>query len=382
MAVIFIIISLLLAMTYIGLIHFYVKGWLKTPNQNTRKIIKPSIGITVVVAVRNEEKNIEACISSILNQNFPKDLYEIIVVNDFSTDQTLQFLEKFNNKIQIVKLSEYLPAENALIPNKKKAISLAVDKAKHQVILCADGDCVYGENWILSMEQYYKKYQKQFVSGPVDYINDGKIFSNFLQMDLVAMIGVTAGSIGQKKPVMASGANMLFEKAAFLEVGGYEGNEEIASGDDVFLMQKIFLKNNKAVGFVKNIQAFAYTYAPQSFQEFLNQRIRWTSKSNNLVDNNVRLVLVLNYLFYIATFFSLFILPWWHLSYLAIGLILLALKLLIDLLFFGNVLAFYNKTYLLKWIVVMEILHLIYVSLLGVLAIFGTYKWKGRTIKK
>ena len=196
------------------------------------------------------------------------------------------------------------------------------------------------------------------------------------------MIGVTAGSIGQKKPVMASGANMLFEKEAFIEVGGYEGNEKIASGDDVFLMQKIFLKNNKSVGFVKNTEAFASTFAPQTFKEFLNQRIRWTSKSNNLVDNNVRLVLMFNYLFYIATFLSLFVLPWWHLSYLAFGLILFSLKILIDLLFFGNILAFYNKTYLLKWIVMMELLHIIYVSLLGFLAVFGTYKWKGRTIKK
>ena len=373
---------LFLAITYIGLIHFYVKGWLKTPSQNTNSKILPTKAITVVVAIRNEEENIEACIKSILNQNFPKELFEVIVVNDFSTDKTLKILSKFKDEITLIKLSEHLPPENALVPNKKKAITMAVNLAKYDVILCADGDCIYGKNWILSMEQYYKKYQKQFVSGPVDYINDGKLFSNFLQMDLAAMIGVTAGSIGQKKPVMASGANMLFEKTAFIEVGGYEGNDKIPSGDDVFLMQKIFLKNNKAIGFVKNTEAFAKTFAPQTLKEFLNQRIRWTSKSNNLVDNNVRLVLVFNYLFYIATFLSLFVLPWWHLSFLGFGFILFSLKILIDLLFFGNILAFYNKTYLLKWIVVMEILHILYVSLLGFLAVFGTYKWKGRTIKK
>lgn len=369
-------------MTYIWLIHFYVKGWLKTPIQNTKKNIAPSKAISVIVCVRNEADNIEACIQSILNQKFPKSLYEIIVVNDFSTDKTLKILNQFSDKIKIIKLSEHLPPENALVPNKKKAITMAVGLSQYDVVLCADGDCIYGENWILSMEQYYKKYQKQFVSGPVDYIDDHKLFSNFLQMDLVAMIGVTAGSIGQKSPVMASGANMLFEKAAFYDVGGYKGNDDIASGDDVFLMQKIFLKNNKAVGFVKNTEAFAKTYAPQTFREFLNQRIRWTSKSNNLVDNNVKLVLMFNFLFYISTFSSLFILPWWHLSYLAFGLILLSLKILIDLLFFGNILAFYNKSYLMRWIVFMEITHIIYVSLMGFLAVFGTYTWKGRTIKK
>ena len=146
-----------MALTYIWLIHFYVKGWLKTPSQNTKFNIPPSKAITVVVAVRNEEVNIESCVQSILNQNYPKELFEVIVVNDFSTDKTLKILENFKEKIKIVKLSEHLPPENALVPNKKKAITMAVSLSKHNVILCADGDCVYGPNWILSMEQYYKK---------------------------------------------------------------------------------------------------------------------------------------------------------------------------------------------------------------------------------
>jgi biofilm PGA synthesis N-glycosyltransferase PgaC len=111
---------------------------------------------------------------------------------------------------------------------------------------------------------------------------------------------------------MASGANMLFEKEVFEAVNGYEGNEHIASGDDVFLMQKIFLKNPKAIGFVKNSNAFAKTHSPKTFQEFLNQRIRWTSKSSNMMDPKVKAVLLLNYLFYLSCFANLFILPWFH----------------------------------------------------------------------
>jgi len=375
-------ISILLALAYIWLIHFYVKGWLKTPNQNTKKELGVYLGISVVISVRNEEANIKACIESILKQDYPKSTFELIVVNDFSTDNTLEVLAGFGDQIKVYKLSEHLASEAKFTANKKKAITLAVKEAKYDLILCGDGDCVYGERWISSMMQYYHKYHKKFISGPVDYYDTKGFWKNFLLMDLVAMIGVTAGSIGQKKPVMASGANMLFEKKSFLELGGYTGNENIASGDDVFLMQKIFLNDSNAVGFVKNADAFARTQSPASFSEFLNQRIRWTSKSGNMMDFRVKAILVFNYLFYLSCFTSLFILPWFDLLFLAFGCLLLALKILIDILFFGNILAFYNKSSLLKWIVPMEIIHLIYVSFMGVLAIFGSYTWKGRNVKK
>jgi cellulose synthase/poly-beta-1,6-N-acetylglucosamine synthase-like glycosyltransferase len=379
---IYFFISILLALAYIWLIHFYVKGWLKTPHQNTKKELGVYLGITVVISVRNEEANVKACIDSILKQDYPKSAFELIVVNDFSTDNTLKVLAEFGGQITVYKLSEHLAPEAKFTANKKKAITLAVNKAKYDLILCGDGDCVYGERWMTSMMQYHHKYQKKFISGPVDYYDTKGFWKNFLLMDLVAMIGVTAGSIGQKKPVMASGANMLFEKKSFLDLGGYRGNDNIASGDDVFLMQKIFLSDNKAIGFVKNADAFARTESPATFSEFLNQRIRWTSKSGNMMDFRVKAILVFNYLFYLTCFTSLFILPWFDLIFLAFGGVLLALKILIDVLFFGNILAFYNKSSLLKWILPLEILHIIYVSFMGVLAIFGSYTWKGRNVKK
>lgn len=373
---------LLLAVTYVWLIHFYVKGWLKTPQQNLDKSVKATEAFTIVISVRNEEYNIENCLNSILKQNYPKELFEIIVINDFSTDNTLQKIKKYENDVQLIKLSEHLPKERANYPNKKMAITMAVAKAKNELILCADGDCIYGENWILSIEQFYKKYKKDFVAAPVDYIYNKTWMFNFLEMDLAAMMGVTAGSIGQKKPVMASGANMMFTKAMFYEVNGYEGNEDIPSGDDVFLMQKIFLKNEKAVGFVKNTEAIASTEAPKTFSEFLNQRIRWTSKSTNMIDNNVKTILVFNYLFYVVLFLNLFVLPFFNIAFLVFGIVMMVLKLIIDTLFFTNILAFFNKSKLLKWMFPIEIIHIVYVSLMGILALVGTYKWKGRKVKK
>lgn len=355
---------------------------MKTPHQNSKSSVQERLGVSIVVPIRNEASGIKKCLDSILNQKYKSDLTELIVVDDFSTDQTPRILSEYSGQITFLSLKDHLAEERANFANKKQALTLAVSKAKFPLILCADGDCYYGPLWIQSMVQYYEKYAKRFISGPVDYESSEGLWNKFLLMDLVAMIGLTAGSIGQKRPVMASGANMLFEKSVFEEVNGFEGNDHIASGDDVFLMQKVFNLDPKSIGFTKNQQAFAITQGPSSLKGFIHQRIRWTSKSGQMIDPQVKGVLVLNYLFYLVCFLNLFILPWFNPIYLFIGVVLLGLKILIDTLFFKNILAFYKKSHLLAWLLPIELLHIVYVTFMGVLAIFGQYSWKGRNIQR
>jgi len=365
-----------------GLILFYTKGWLKTPNQNVKSYFPLVQGLTVIVVIRNEEAHIKACIQSILSQSYDSDLFEIIVVDDFSTDSSVSKVEEFKEKVKLIRLADTLGPKFASLANKKRGITQAVEQAKYEFVLCGDGDCVYGPDWIKSMMQYYEKYNKQFFSAPVEFQRGDSIWRKFLDMDQIAMIGVTAGSIGQKKPVMASGANMFFVKQTFYEVGGYEDNNDVASGDDVFLMQKIFIQDQKTIGFVKNKQAISKTAAPKSFREFLNQRIRWTSKSARMIDPKVKAVLTFNYLFYLSCFLNLFVLPLVDISFLFIGILMLALKMVIDTLFFSNMLAFFDRKDLFNYMLPIQLMHITYVSLLGVLAIFGNYTWKGRRINR
>lgn len=376
------LLCVILAVFYIVLIHFYTKGWLKTPHQNVKVQFPPSKGLTVIVVIRNEEDHIQTCIESMLSQNYPENLYELIVVDDFSSDASASIVQAFGDKVQFIRLAEILGPEYAKLANKKRGITAAVNRAKYDLVLCGDGDCVYGPQWIASMIQYYEKYHKAFFTAPVEYQPGNSIWRKFLSMDQISLMGVTAGSIGQKKPVMANGANMFFEKDVFFEVGGYANNEDIASGDDIFLMQKIFLRDPKAIGFVKNKQAIARTAPPETLREFVHQRIRWTSKSAQMIDPKVKLVLIFNYLFYLSAFINLFVLPWISGIFFFLGVLMLVLKLFIDTFFFGNMLAFFGRKDLMRWLLPIEIIHLSYVSLLGVLAIFGTYTWKGRRVKR
>lgn len=375
------VISFVFSLGYFALIYYYLKGWLKTPSHNTRKNEMPNSRATIIVPVRNEAKNIRACIESILAQKLPSKFYEIIVVNDFSTDQTASIVSKFEKEnIKLLHLKDFFSDEYATIPNKKRAISLAIEHAKFDVIITVDGDCTYPPFWLISMLQYYDRTRRKLITAPVDYYAKSNFWNYFLTMDLISLIGVTAGSIAQAKPVMANGANMLFEKDAFIAVNGYEGNEHIPSGDDIFLLQKINNKYKNAIGFIKNSNAIATTHTPDSFEEFVQQRIRWTSKSSKMIDVKVKVELVLQYLFFLFTFACLFILPFVNIKFLGAGLLMLGLKILVDSIFFTNLLSFYNKSYLIKWLLPIELLHIIYVSGMGMLTIVGSYKWKGRKV--
>ena len=315
MIYLFFLISFIFSWAYFGLIYYYLKGWLKKPHHYIRK---NQIGLpksTIILPVRNEEDSIIPCVQSILNQQYAENLYELIIVNDFSTDNTLSLIEEnFRSikEVRIFDLKDHLPSENALIPNKKKAIALAIKESKYDTILTIDGDCTYPSLWLISMLKSFLKSGKKLITGPIDYREKETFLQKFLLMDLASMIGITGGAIGNNKPVMANGANMLYEKATFLELEGYFGNEHIASGDDIFLIQKLQDKYPGSVGFAKLRSAMAVTATPKTFTDFINQRIRWTSKSSKMTDIRVKVVLILNYLFYLLLFLNLFVLPFFN----------------------------------------------------------------------
>lgn len=373
------IVCILLSLFYLKLIVFYLKGWLKTTEKHLNPNLKPNIKVSIIVSGRNEEENVEKCLKSLENQTYQKSNYEILFVNDFSEDNTLALASKFKSVI-LLNLEEFLSEDFRKKANKKRAITLGVEKASYEVIITCDADCFYGENWLESFLQKYEKNHYKLITAPVAFVREDGIFSKFLELDLISLIGITCGSIKNLEPNMVNGANMLFEKKAFEEVEGFKGNENIPSGDDIFLLQKINKKYNGAIGFLKNKEAIAYTNTPNSFSEFVNQRIRWTSKSVKHADRKVRVVLTLNYLFYLVLFLNLFVFSFHSLTYLNIGIGMFLVKLIIDAIFFKNLLAFFGRMDIFKYLIIIELIHLVYISLLGVFSVYGKYTWKGRTV--
>lgn len=340
-------------------------------------------GVSILIPVRNEEQTIATCIESILTQKF-SEKYEIILINDFSTDDTMSILNDYQGRVEVIDLQKKLPLEFAKKSNKKKAIELGVEKAKFNHILLTDGDCEYSSNWLSAMTQYTIKYKKSCVVGPVEYkIKSKNIFFQFLQMDLKAMVGIAGGSIGQEQAIMGNGANILFDKEVFLSLNPYQDNQEIASGDDVFLIQKFQAWQVQSLGFVKNKDAIVTTDPPEDWKTFVNQRIRWGSKAKSYQSFALKLQVFQIVIFYWMLFclFIASLIAGNHILFAALFVTSFVIKSIIDYSFFSNIQLLYRSKYSWRNGILLECLHIIYVLFIGVLAIFGTYQWKGRKIK-
>ena len=252
-------------------------GWnrIKYPNH---EIFDDHTGITVIIPVRNEEANIEGLLEDLKSQDFPDSKYEVIIVDDNSSDRTGDIVRSwiagdFSNLRLIAsntsKFSTHAP--------KKAAIRTAVEKARFELIIQTDGDSRVGINWLSSFSQMYLKDRPKLIAGPVMYLNGNRI-GKFLQVELASLVGVGAATLYLNKPTMCNGANLFYEKKAFYESGSYGEYSSYPSGDDEFLLHNIHKKYPGEIRFLKDRKALVMTNPPRTFKEFVNQRIRWASK--------------------------------------------------------------------------------------------------------
>ena len=179
---------------------------------------------------------------------------------------------------------------------------------------------------------------------------------------------------------MCNGANLAYRKEAFYEVGGFKGIDDIASGDDMLLMYKIWKKYPDGVHYLKSKEAIIETLSADSWKAFFNQRIRWASKAKYYEDKRIFSVLLLVYLFNIS-FLFLFITALFSIQYLYFLLALWVLKTIIEFPFISKVSHFFNKQNVLKYFFFFQPLHIFYTILAGFLASFGKYEWKGRRVR-
>jgi cellulose synthase/poly-beta-1,6-N-acetylglucosamine synthase-like glycosyltransferase len=243
-----------------------------------------------------------------------------------------------------------------------------------------DGDCVMESSWLSTLVDYYQTHHFKFITSPVMLRPAKGLLGLFQQIDVINMLGITGGTIANGYSTMCNGANLLYEKKAFLEVDGYKGNTDIPTGDDIFLMQKIELAYPGSIGFVKDIRACVYSRPEATFADFVAQRVRWTSKSTSFQKRSVTAILMFAYLFnlliliFIPIAFEKGELAWLPLA-VAFGA-----KFLIDLIFNIPVTGFFRRRILLLLLPVFEPLHILYIVCVGVLGLSGKYTWKERRI--
>ncbi len=272
------IVSIVFAALYLALVMYFFVGWLRLKGQGTSdggRTENPPF-VSIVIPTRNESENIKACLESIFKQNYPKDLFEVVMVDDYSTDPTLRFAREIEGEnLTVINLMQYLGNPGEYVPNKKKAIALGIKNTKGDLIITTDGDCTMNENWLSSMVSYYQQNEFKLLTGPVMMKPAYFPLQIFQQLDVMNLIGITGATLRNNFPTMCNGANLMYAKQTFHEVEGFKGNHDVPTGDDVFLMHKINERYPGGVGFVKNYDATVFTKPEKGLGKFIWQRIRW-----------------------------------------------------------------------------------------------------------
>jgi cellulose synthase/poly-beta-1,6-N-acetylglucosamine synthase-like glycosyltransferase len=296
-------------------------------------------------------------------------------VNDHSTDATLQQLSSSAYRFSLVSLS--LPEG---ITFKKKAIEMGVKSASGELIITTDADCSMGTQWISSFVSFYKRTNAKFIAAPVKMETRNSFLEIFQCLDFLAMQAITGASVSRRFHTMCNGANLAYTRQAFVEVNGFEGIDDIPSGDDMLLMYKIFAAYPHNVLYMKNAEAIVSTYPEPTWKHFFNQRIRWASKAVHYKDQKIFYTLLLTYLVNVC-FLVLGIAAIVNSYWLWFFLLLMLAKILIEFPFINSSALYFRQQRVMKFFPLLQPLHILYIIIAGWLGRFGSYQWKSRTIK-
>lgn len=369
-------ISLLLTVLFLSVITFIIVGW----NRIKRPRVKLSgftTRVTILIAARNEEEKIHLTIMDILAQDYPKELTEIIIVDDHSTDRTSGIIASYADRgVQLLQLKEDKPLNSY----KKKAIAQAIKRSTAELMVATDADCRMGEKWLSSIVGYYEANDPFMISSPVSYFEEKSLFERMQTLEFYTLIATGGAFIGNNHASTCNGANLAYRRDIFYEVGGFTGIDDLASGDDELLLQKVAARYPGKIGFLKLYDAVVFTHAKHNLKEFLQQRRRWASKSVKYKDKKVVAVVVGLWLFNVSVVANFFLGFLDNVFFEVCGLQLLMMAIL-ELILLLPVTLFFKRTRLLSLIIISIPVYVIYFVYIGLIGNKGTYHWKGRMVR-
>ncbi len=361
---------------YAGLVLYLRKGWESIP------LFKCGVSllttkVTIIIAARNEEDKIALTINDVLKQSYPVNLFELIVVDDHSTDRTADIVNSYSDgRVKLIKLNESEPLNSY----KKKAIAEAIKDASGELIITTDADCRMGKNWLETIVSYYEKNDYKLISSPVAFFEEKNSFEELQTLEFLFLIGLGAAGIGNKIPSTCNGANLCYRKDVFLELGGFKGIDDLASGDDELLLHKIASAYPNSIGFCKSYDAVVFTHAKENLKEFIQQRKRWASKSVKYKDKRIVVLAVAVWLFNLSFVLNLIggmFVP----VLLNVFCLQFFIKFFTEMYFLERITSFARRKRLLIFLPVLTVIHVIYFIYIGIAGNSGKYNWKGRMVR-
>ncbi len=351
-------------------------GWWKLKKYRSTMFSK-SVKVSLVIALRNEEMNIEQLLESVLNQDYPVDLLEIILIDDHSTDSTLQKLMQYTNQFATAKHLKVISLDKTKF-GKKAAIGKGIEVSTGELIITTDADCTAAPTWISVIVNYFFIYKPEMILGPVRMVYSNTLFSKFQAFEFSSLLATTAGSCNAGFPLMANGANLAYTRKAYEACGGFSANQHFASGDDMFMLMNIKKQfGRKAIQFLKSELAMVNTRPISGVKSLLNQRLRWVSKSRGYTDIGLIitsiLVFIVNSILVCCGVTAVF-LPEYGLKFIQ----LLAFKSAIDFALLYSYNRFQKSTSLLWLFPFSEVVNALYTFIIGIAGNAIDYNWRGR----
>ena len=352
-----VLLAALVLMFYLALIFVFIRGWERITYASDDRLVESSLKPSVVICCKNESHHLPALIDALKNQSHHH--FELIWVNDHSTDDTQQILEASLSLFPDVHILS--PPETG----KKKALREGILAAKGDFIITTDADCVPGSGWIASMVNFQLRNHADIIIGPVKFYKGTTLFHQLQQLEFATLVGSGMGAAGAGMPVFCNAANMAFTKKAWIESMPDLHQEEL-SGDDVFLLHSI-KKRKGSIAVLKAMDAVVLTSCQKSLQSFIRQRERWASKSSKYRDFHIivtaLLVVVVN-LLQLGLLVAALVLP----HYWPLWFTVFLLKFLVDALFLLHITPFFQLKFNLITIVLLAFLYPFYTAVIGVLS--------------
>lgn len=362
-----ILVALGITIVYVLVIGWLIYGFTKI-NAFEKTGLLPKTSFSIIVPFRNEAENLPFLLESISKLNYPSHLFEVILVDD---DSDLRFkICDFKFKIVLI--------DNIRISNspKKDAITTAMQHVKTDWVITTDADCLVPKNWLLTLDNFIQLNPISMVAGAVTYNCENSFLHHFQQLDLASLQGATIGSFGVKKGFICNGANFAYTKSFFQELKGFEGNDGIASGDDVFLLQKALSKYPEKVLYLKSKDFIVTTKPVNDWKSLFYQRVRWASKTTSYqiaFGKRLGLLVFMMNLGLVCTFtLTLFgIFPWFFVGLLSL------IKFAIDTILIQKTNSFLTQNKI-RSLFLSSLWYPFFSTAVALYSLFGKYEWKGR----
>ncbi len=355
--------------SYLLLVLYLIMGWLKS-NSNTVRIQHPAAKFSIIIPFRNEKESIETCIQSLSELNYPTDFFELILVNDNSTDNSAHITAEKIKNLSNAKLFDLKKK------GKKAALELGIAMANNPIIITTDADCNFQSSWLKCINQFYCETNAKMIVGPVLF-NYQNIFDKIQALDFLSLTGTAISTHAHNHKILSNGANLIFEKKTFTDLNGYYLIDNVPTGDDILLMNKFNNVYPNSIKILKNIDCTVRTAPQKNLAKYLNQRIRWASKISSH-QNTFSKVLGLIIFLSNSLLLILLILGVVNIKLIGFFMIPFVLKCFIDFLFLFLVARFFREKRLLWLIVITEIFNVLTIPIIAASSLIKGYSWKGR----